>query len=294
MILKIREMRIKNLISILNTRQNSNDLVFGKFMVLLTVILFVGCRASYDQAVNGGIYSHMQTPVANKDKNVVKNYISAKYNKDVEYYPNENNISGELSYHIGGATKYLNYAFGGFVYGGEYKVRNWGGNLSYINKDYLFYGGGIRAKIAFNKVFGESVSWRIFGIQAAWSLERGDFHKFKRDLIDLSWYEEGDLVKYAIGGMNDFSNISFFPYTELAIRLNDDFQLGCSAGVGCKLNRILSYRSFATASISYKKFYFWLTSQDVAVSIDRLVNNDFLYTKVGNSSNFQLGVGVCF
>lgn len=266
-------------------------------LVLLSGILFISsCRTYYGDGLSGGIYTQMQTPMAENDQTVSKNYIGGKYNNDVSYYENEKNESGEISYHHAISKNRVNYAYGVFVFMGKYKVADFKNTLENLNNNYDYYGGGIRAKVAYNWPISRNVHWRIIGIQASWYMERGDYYEFKKYLIDLNVFEDEDqeMLKNMIGTVNDFTNITFYPYTELAFKIGDSWQITPHAGFGYKINRLASFRFFTGINISYKQISIWGSTQHIGSSLDRLINNDFIENNVGNNTHTQLGLAWSF
>lgn len=272
---------------------------YSRVISLLTLFsvffLFQGCRVYYDEAMSGGDYSYMHTPIyeEGKDDNAVQS-ISAKYSKGITYYGNEENQSGEISYYYGESKKHVNYALGFFVFGGEYKVDNLKGSLSDLNDDYSFFGGGIRGKIAFNLPISEDFHWRVFGLQGTWYIERGSFYNFKKELYNIGEFEDANIMEDFIGFSNDITNFSIYPYTEFVIKLGDSWSLTPNAGLGYKMNRVGAFRSFVGLNLSYKNFNIWGVSEYAIVSLNKEIVNDFLSLTGGDNNISQIGISLCF
>jgi len=264
-------------------------------LCLLCSVLFIGaCRTYYGDGLAGANYAHMQTPMAKKGESISKNYIGGKYNKDVNYYENEKNESYEVSYHHAVSKRCVNYAIGAFAFKGNYKVVDLQSSNKNLNKNYDYYGGGIRAKVAYNWSISPRVHWRIIGLQASWYMERGDYYNFKRDLIDLGEFEDEEIMKDMVGGIKDFTNITFHPYTEFVFRIGDSWQIIPHAGFGYKLNNLMSLRFFTGLNVSYRQFSIWGSVQHVGTSFDRLINNDFITKNAGSNTHSQLGLAWSF
>lgn len=258
------------------------------------IILVSSCKTYYGDGLAGGIYTHMQTPMTEGEESVSRHYIGGKYNQDVNYYEDEKNESAEFSYHYAVSEEHVTYAIGAFGFLGNYQVKNLPRKFEELNGDHSYYGGGIRAKVAYNIPLNNKVHWRVIGLQSSWHIERGNYSSFKNKLRRLENIENGDAINSGINASHDFSNISFYPYTEFAIRLNDSWQLTPQFGFGLRLNELIALRGFAGLNISYKGLHIWGTVQDVGMSLDRVLLSDFSERQMGSNSHFQLGMAFSF
>lgn len=268
-----------------------------KMILILICIAFLSqsCKTYYDNGTVGGSYTYMHTPMAKKDTTISKSYISAKYNKDLTYYAKEKNESGELSYHYGISKSRINYAFGGGLFMGQYKVSNLKKELGNFNKNYLYYGGVIRAKVAYNWPISPNFHWRIIGVQGSWFIERGPFRDLRNGLIDVGDSEEANFFKDSSSTIEEMTNLSFYPYTEFSYRINNSFIITPNFGAGYKLNGLLAFRGFMGLNISYReKVHLWIVMQEVGDDLIRLMNNSFISECPGNNSTIQLGISLAF
>lgn len=265
------------------------------YLSLLCSLLFTSsCRTYYGDGLAGGIYTHMQSPMAEGETSVSRHYIGGKCNEDVNYYENEKNESAELSYHYAVSAKRVTYAIGAFGFLGNYQVKNLPGKFEDLDGDHSYYGGGIRAKIALNIPLSSKTHWRVIGLQSSWHIERGDYSRFKHKLRQLENIENGDAINSGINTRSDFSNLCFYPYTEFAIKIGDAWQLTPQIGFGLRLNELMALRGFAGLNISYKGFHVWGIVQDVGMSLDRVFLSDFNKRQMGDNNHFQLGMALSF
>jgi hypothetical protein len=265
------------------------------FSLLCIVFILNGCRAYYDEAMSGGDYAYMHTPIYDEnDEDNSVNCLSAKYSKGVTFYENEQNKSGEISYHYGASEKNVSYALGAFVFGGRYNVTNLKGELSPLNDNYSYWGGGLRAKFALNWPVSQNFHWRVIGFQGTWYFERGSFYNFKKDMYDLGKSLEVNMMEDFIGFTNDLTNITIYPYTEFAIKIGDSWSLTPNAGIGYKINRFCAFRSFVGINLSYKNFNIWGISENALMSMEREIVNDYLSNKEGYNNISQIGISWCF
>jgi len=264
-------------------------------LLLCIACLSQGCKTYYGNGIAGGTYTYMHTPMSKKNTTICKNYISARYNKDLTYYAKEDNKFGELSYHHAVSKSYINYAIGGGFFMGQYKVANLKDELADLNKNYLYYGGVVRGKVAFNWPISPNFHWRVIGIQGSWLIERGPFRNFKKDLVDLGNSEAGLFFKNATSTTKDLSNFSFYPYTEFSCKIGPSFIITPNIGLGYKINGIADFRTFMGLNVSYQeKVNLWIVMQEVSDGIDSQINNDFISECQGNNSNIQIGISVAF
>jgi len=256
-----------------------------KLNILGLTILISACQAYYGDGTVGGSYSYMETPISVEDEVISKNYIGAKYNKDIAYYEKEKNESGEISFHHSVSKPKVSYAFGGGIFMGNYKVANLQGELIELNGNYNYYGGAIRGKLAYNWSINPHFHWRIIGLQGVWQIERGPFYDFKKR-EDLKLLSESISL--------DITNFSFYPYTELAVKLNDTFVLTSNLGLGYRLNNYSLSRFFGL-NISYKeKVTLWSVVQNVDGGVEREFLDLFNSLNKGDNSNMQLGLSISF
>lgn len=264
-------------------------------LCFLSSILFItSCRTYYGDGLAGGIYTHMQSPMSNDEESVSRNYFGGKYNQDVSYYENEKNESAELSYHHAVSDYNITYAFGAFAFLGNYQVKDLPNTFEDLNGDHSYYGGGFRAKVAYNLPLSPKVHWRIIGVQGSWHFENGDYSRFKDKLRRLENIEKGDVINSGINTTHDFSNLCFYPYTEFAIKIGDTWQLTPQFGFGLRLNELIALRGFAGLNISYRGLHIWGTVQDVGMSLDRVLLSDFSKRLMGDNNHFQLGIAFSF
>ena len=268
-----------------------------KMILILLCIIFLSqsCKTYYSDGIAGGTYTYMHTPMPEENTTISKHYISARYNKDLTYYAQEKNKSGELSYHYSVSKPHINYACGGGFFMGQYKVVNLKDKLAKLNNNYSYYGGAIRAKIAYNWPISPNFHWRVIGLQGSWLIERGPFRNFKDQLIDVGDFEVTNFFKNSTKVIKDITNFSFYPYTEFTCKIGDSFLITPNFGLGVKLNGILAFRSFMGLNISYReKINFWVITQKVGNNLVHQVNNNFISENLGNNSNTQLGVSFAF
>jgi len=264
-------------------------------LCICSSILFISsCRTYYGDGLAGGIYTHMQSPMAEGEESVSRNYFGGKYNQDVNYYENEKNESAELSYHHAVSEEHVTYAIGAFGFLGNYQVKNLPSKFEDLNGYHSYYGGGIRAKVAYNVPLSNKTHWRVIGVQSSWHIERGDYTRFKDKLRRLENIENGDAINYGINTTHDFSNLSFYPYTEFAIKIGESWQLTPQFGFGFRLNELIALRGFAGLNVSYKGLHIWGTLQDVGMSLDRVLLSDFSSRQMGDNNHFQLGMAFSF
>lgn len=264
--------------------------------VLLSMSILSSCKTYYDQGLNGGKFSYMETPFYSKDGGNHKSYISAKYNKDVKYYEGEENMSGELSFHRGGSLKYMNYSYGAFLYGGEYKVRNLKDKFESLNGDYNYYGGGLRGKIAFNIPFSTKFNWRVAGVQLAWSMESGPFDDLKDDLYHLNDIDENDdhkVIKPSLNFMNNATNFTVYPYSEIAYKFTNDFEFVLGTSFGYRMNRLVELSNMTYCSLKYKRVSLFFIKGVVAPSFARVVNDDFIMQDNKVEDTYHIGLSFC-
>ena len=267
---------------------------FIQICFLGSILSITSCRTYYGDGLAGGVYTHMQSPMSNDEGSVSRNYIGGKYNQDVNYYENEKNESAELSFHHAVSDYNITYAFGAFAFLGNYQVNDLPNKFEELNGDHAYYGAGFRAKVAYNLPLSSKLHWRIIGVQSSWHFETGDYSHFKDKLRQLDKLEEGEILNSGINSTHNFTNLCFYPYTELAIKIGDSWQLTPQFGFGFKLNEIMALRGFTGINISYKGFHVWGTIQEVGMSLDRLVFNDFEARQMGNNNHFQLGMAFSF
>lgn len=264
------------------------------FSLLCSLLFTSSCRSYYGDGLAGGVYSPMQSPMAEGEESVSKNYFGGKYNQDVNYYEDERNESAELSYHHAVSEENITYAFGAFGFLGNYQVKNLPAGFEDLNGDHSYYGGGLRAKVAYNVALSTKTHWRVIGLQSSWHIERGDYTHFKDKLRKLENLEKGYTLNSSINSTDDFSNLCFYPYTEFAIKMGDSWQLTPQVGVGFRLNEISALRGFVSLNLSYKEFHVWGTVQDVGMSWDRVLLSDFSTRQMGDNNHFQLGMAFSF
>lgn len=264
-------------------------------LCFLGSILFISsCRTYYGDGLAGGVYTHMQTPMSNDEGSVSRNYIGGKYNQDVNYYQDEKNESAELSFHHAVSDYNITYAFGAFAFLGNYQVKNLPNKFEELNGDHAYYGGGLRAKVAYNLPLSSKVHWRIIGAQISWHFENGDYSDFKDELRQLEKLEDDDILNSGINSTHNFTNLCLYPYTEFAIKIGDSWQLTPQFGFGLRLNELMALRGFTGLNVSYKGFHVWGVVQDVGMSLDRVVLNDFKARQIGDNNHFQLGMAFSF
>lgn len=264
-------------------------------VISLLILLFTSCKTYYGDGLVGGIYTPMHSQMADKDTSIVKHTIGVTYNQDIAYYLREKNQSGELSFHRSVSKPKVNYAFGGGLYAGTYDVKNLSNDLEKLNKKYIYHGGIVRAKVAYNAIKNPNFHWRVIGIQGAWYLERGPFLDFKNDLINTNNFDTTGILKHGTQTVRDFSNISLYPYTEFIFKAGESFTLSPSLGFGTKINEILGFRGFLSLGISYKnKLNMWATHQKVGSGFIRQLNNQFLSQSTGNNVHSQIGISYFF
>lgn len=258
------------------------------------VFSILSCRTYYGNGLAGGIYTNMQTPMAEDENAVSKNYIDGKYNCDVNYYEQETNESAELSYHYAVSEKHITYAFGVFGFLGNYQIKNLPQKFEDLNGAHNYYGGGFRSKVAYNVPLNSRVHWRVIGLQSSWNFEKGDYNRFKDKLRQLENIENGEVINSSINTTRNFSNLCFYPFSEFAIKIGDSWQVNPQFGFGFKINEIMAIRGFTSLNISYKNVHIWSAIQNVGISIDRVLLSDFSSRQMGDNNHFQLGMAFSF
>jgi len=145
--------------------------------------------------------------------------ISVSYNEDVAYYLGEKNKSGEFSLHRSVSKPKINYAFVGGLYAGIYDVKNLSNSLEKLNKKYVYHGGIVRAKVAYNTIRSPNFHWRVIGIQGSWYLERGPFLDFKNDLINTNSFDSTGILKHGTQTIQISAILRSTPTPNLFLRL---------------------------------------------------------------------------
>jgi len=210
--------------------------------VLLVVLSITSCT-NYGLGNFSNETTLLHKPSYRGDSISKSNYISASFNKSFHndnYDEYSSILIGDAQFHRALTKKYMNFAYGGFLYYGNYNAFDYktikGGNLS-------FYGVGATTEINFN-IPTERFDIRLIGAKMTLFTENGGYSKFKDAIQDFQVSEDDYLYSGADVNSSDVG-ISIAATSELVYK-------GRNYDAGCSL--VLSFGS-SIVSAGSKLFY---------------------------------------
>lgn len=132
----------------------------------------------------------MRKPIY-KGKDTSTTQISGDYFNGIGVTENERIWNGRATVYKTNTAKWLTTSYGAYIYGGQYSF-----NSSFREKmNYSILGTGIKAEGQF-KIPLNDLQWRILGIKAGVTYERGSYLK------NIHYLNSG-VVNYGIGGSSE-------------------------------------------------------------------------------------------
>lgn len=165
----------------------------------------------YGLAKTGSETTYMAKPFYEDTltQSISRIYISSGLTHNISnrvYTNNEQMKYGNLMAHRSHTFKYLNLAYGGFLYLGSYTTQ--------INPEmrgeYGFWGQGLNAEMNLNIPFRKA-NWRIIGVRMAQYSENGPYSEFRR---------EGDRRNILINMNHNNQAAGFWMTSELVLKIN--------------------------------------------------------------------------
>ena len=162
--------------------------------LIFIACFFSACSTTYGPARYGSPSSFLHKPVQ-LDSLHGQTFLHARGKYGNGYNDNDEIVEGELFIYRGHNSKYLNLAYGGYAFGGNYKLmqrlqeerqlpEEWLGNKGY-------YGWGLQLEAGFQLPLTPGLVWRIIQLGYTYQQENGTFSRFRRQ---LSGFPQNDLL----------------------------------------------------------------------------------------------------
>ena len=149
---------------------DKRNLIMKNFTILLlSGLLFTGCGVYTNHYYDGNLASRStisQKP-AYRDSTEKATYISGSIQgtlRDESFNTDESSAFGIVNLHRAITKKHMNFSYGGFLHGGNYKTaeeENIAGERVAEGRQ-AFYGGGLNTEINYNLPFRQ-IDWRVIG-----------------------------------------------------------------------------------------------------------------------------------
>jgi hypothetical protein len=221
-------------------------------IIVFTALIFIGSGCStpmyYGVANGGSESSYMDKPVY-RGSDQISEYLSAKLFHtvgDYAYYEDESLGFAEFNAHRSHTYKNANLAYGGFLYGGYYRVSA----VERFKGTKYMMGSGIAGEANLNIPF-KYVDWRIFGLKTTILYENGSYARFRNNAAEHPGFVN-------IHPYNAIVNLSLT--TEIIVKLpNLSFGLFFAMGWNYNpdINTMFEYEIFTGTNclhVTYKRF----------------------------------------